>query len=692
MSFNDLRLYKKLYYVLGFLIIVIFLMGEWSLWQSSQINKRVDNLYTQEIIPLENISHLKGALYRIRDRTLRLADSLTQDEINKHKEIINTQLLRIEQELDIYDNTRLSEEEREELQRFKTNLQEYLSIIRNTFYPLLEQKAPSTMLNNILHKKAIYEFREAREALNELSEYQIKRAKLRHKHSDEIFNQQIIIIQTIIILVIVIAVYLSKKLASSILIPINKINEALQRISKSDYSKGITFSSKDEFGDMIHMLNDNIKLLQSTFKELDTLANYDPLTKLLNRRCFQKELNNCSLEYTTSNSMFAVMFIDLDNFKNINDTFGHNTGDELLLIISKRIKSQLKSSDIFARLGGDEFAIIVKNIKTHAIPGNIANKILDIIQKPFYLNEHTIFTSVSIGIYISEVNKNLTSSEIMSFADLAMYEAKNSGKSQYKYFNTSMHHKIQENSHLENSLRNAMKNKEFEIFFQPIICPRDEILYGVEALLRWKKDDTFISPMDFIPKLESSGMIIDVTYFIIEDVFQTISKISYKSIVSINLSILQFYDENFISFLRRMLHKYPKINPNLISFEITETVFAQNNDAVLSTMNLIKHIGFQFSLDDFGTGYSSLSYIKDYPISILKIDKKFVDNILYDPKSQKLLKAIILMSKSLDMTVIIEGVEDKKTLNIVTKDNIVKIQGYYYYRPLNKKDFFELFN
>jgi len=689
MLFKNLNIHKKLFSVLGFLIFIIIIVGEWSIYQSSQINKRVNDLYTQEILPLENLSNLKGALYRIRDRTLRLADSKDQLDIKKHKKIINIQKDRILKELDLYDNTRLSKKERYELKRFKDNFNEYMQIITNKIYSKLKYTYKEEDINNILFKEAIKEFREAREALNELSEYQISRAKLRHKHSNKMLSNQIFIVQAVMLFIILLSFYLSKKLTNSILIPINKINKALYHISKSDFSKSISFESKDEFGDIVYMLNDNIKLLQSTFKELDTLANYDPLTGLINRRVFTKELNSCNNKCSLKNT-FTVLFIDIDNFKNINDTYGHNTGDELLKIITKRIQSKLRQSDIFARLGGDEFAIILKNIKTTVTPGDIANKIIEVLQNPYKIEEHTLFSSVSIGIYVSDTTIKSTTDEIMSFADIAMYEAKNNGKNRYIYFDKKMYNKILQSNQLENNLRDAFKNYEFKIYYQPIIDPKTDSLYGVETLLRWERDGSIISPLEFIPKLESNGMIIDITYYIIEGVFKMITDNSFKSIVSINLSILQFYDKNFINFLKRMLNKYQSINPNNIYFEITETVFAQNNDFIFSEMKLIKHLGFNFSLDDFGTGYSSLSCLKDYPISTLKIDKSFISNILLDKKSQNLLDAIILMSKSLNLSVIIEGVENKKTLDAVTKNNHIKIQGYYYYRPMPSKEFVKM--
>ncbi|WP_457598308.1 EAL domain-containing protein [Hydrogenimonas sp.] len=680
-----MQIKTRLYLTLGGLISLVFLIGEWSLWQSAQINKRVDNIYTQEVIPLENISHLKGALYRIRDRSLRLLDAVGSTEIAHHKQMITGQVERIRKELEKFDDTRISKEERRQVERFKTSLEEYLSIIRNKIYPSLLVKSDKE-LEPVLYKEALFVFRQAREALNELSEYQIQRANLRHKHSNEIFKEQMIVIQLIIIVIIGLSGMFARMLMNSIIQPIKQINDVLTKISHEDFSRRIRITSKDELGQMSQMLNNSISMLQATFQELSILVNYDRLTNLPNRKMFQEKIEACINRCKESDELFAVMFIDVDNFKNINDTYGHTMGDKLLEVIARRIKTHIRSNDILARLGGDEFAILLQNIKNPTVPGNIANKVLDAMQKPVFIDQHTLFTSISIGIYVSD-RRHESREKILSYADIAMYAAKHSGKSKYIYFNKKMHERLESETLLESRLRDAVRDCEFKIYFQPIVEPKTGAIYGVEALLRWEKDGKAVSPSMFITKLESSGMILDVTYMVVETVFEMVDRRKFKSIVSINLSILQFYDENFLPFLKRELQKYPSVNPQKIHFEITESVFAQNNDLIFSTMELIRKLGFRFALDDFGTGYSSLSYIKEYPIDTIKIDKKFVDNLLEDVKAQELLEGIVCLASTLRLNIIVEGVEDSATLRIVTKHSRIKIQGYYFYQPMPREEF-----
>ena len=687
-NYLRLNINKRLYISFGILLLIIIILAEWSVWQSYQINKRVSNIYTQELIPLENISHIKSALYRIRDRTLRLIDTKRLDEIEKYKKIIEKQIQRIFQEIELYDDTRLSKEEKNYLQNFKKNLKEYLYIIQQDVYPYLTI-SPEEKLEKTLYKKALKEFREARESLNKLLEYQINRAKERYFISNKIFHKQLIYTQVVLFIIIILSFIFIKKFVDSVMNPIKEINNVLKKISNNDFSSSISVATEDELGEIAHMINKNIKLLQKSFKELERLANYDTLTNLPNREMFNKKLDDCIKKYHQNKEKFSLFFLDLDNFKKINDVHGHIIGDKLLEIVAKRIKNCIRKDDFLARLGGDEFALIICNIKNPTNVQNIAQKIMDSLKRPIYLEGHSINASISIGIYISQ-NENVSKERILSYADIAMYKAKNKGKSQYIFFNKDMFEEIKNDTKLDNDLRVALSKKEFELYFQPIIEPKQNNIYGTEVLLRWKHKGKLIPPNRFISKLESNGLIVDVTYWMIEEIFAMISRKKYQGIISINLSILQFFDEKFIPFLKDMIKKHPLVQPKNIHFEITESMFAKNNRLVKSMMNIIKKEGFLFSLDDFGTGYSSLSYLKDYPISTIKIDKKFVDNLLEDSKSLALFEGIIILSNKLGLTIIVEGVENESILKIVSKFLSIKVQGYYYYKPLPQKEFEKL--
>ena len=679
------RLNKRLYIAFGTLIGLIIITTQWNIWLSYQINERVKDIYTQEVKSLEDLSQIKSALYRVRDRTLRLIDANTKEEIEHHKRKIQEQIERIKQEIDSYDNTRLSSMEKRELDKFKKNLEEYLEIIKKEVYPFLTSPQKEK-LEKALYKKALKEFREARESLNNLINYQIIRAKERYQHSEEILKNEIVFTELILVIIIGLSIYYSKLVTNSIINPIREISDVLSKISQQNFSSYISVNSKDELGEISHMINKNIKLLQRTFKELNRLANFDDLTDLPNRKMFTKKLEECIEDFKKKNKKFAVMFIDIDNFKKINDIHGHFVGDKVLEIVARRVKSIIRQDDMLARLGGDEFGLILCDIQDETVIKRIAEKILDSVREPIYVNNITTQASLSIGIYVSH-KKDISQKEVLSYADIAMYKAKRQGKARYAFFNEEMYKELEEEIKIENELRNALRKREFKIYFQPIVDIENNEIYGAEALLRWEKDGEIIPPNKFIPKLESMGLIRDVTYWIIEEVFKIIKKENFQGIISINLSVLQLLDEYFVHFLKEMKEKYPSVPPSKIKFEITESVFAKNSKHIGYTMSLIEKEGFLFSLDDFGTGYSSLSYIKDYPIKTIKIDKSFVDNLVKDSKSQALLEGIIYLANKLGLNIVLEGVENKKTLEIISKYKGIKIQGYYFFKPMSYEDF-----
>jgi len=636
MNFSKDRIDKILKITFGILISLIILTTQWNIWISYQISKRVKDIYTQEVKSLENLTHIKSALYRLRDRTLRLIDANNTGEILHHRQKMDEQINRILNKIDQYNTTRLSSEEKKELENFKINLGEYLTVLQKEVYPFLNF-SPKEKLEKALYRKALKDFREARESLNRLIGYQIKRAKERYKHAEEILKQEIIFTELILLIIVIGSIYYSHRVS----------------------------------------------------RELSRLANYDDLTNLPNRKTFTKKLEECIKNYKEKDEPFAVMFIDIDDFKKINDIHGHFIGDKALEIIAKRIKSIVREEDLLARLGGDEFGLILCNVKDPKVTQKIAEKILLSTKNPINLNNTVIFISMSIGIYIP-YKKNITQTEILSYADIAMYKAKHEGKSQYIFFSEEMYREIEEEIKLENDLKSALIKREFKIYYQPIIDIQNDRIYGAEVLLRWEKDGQIIPPYRFIPKLESLGLINHVTYWIIEEVFKMINEEKFGGITSINLSILQFFDENFIHFLQLVKEKYPSVSPDKIRFEITESVFAKNSKQISHMMDLIKNEGFLFALDDFGTGYSSLSYIKDYPINTIKIDRKFIENLIHDAKSQALLDGIIFLANKIGLTVILEGIECKETLAVVSKYKNIKAQGYYYYKPMPENEFKKL--
>ena len=414
-------------------------------------------------------------------------------------------------------------------------------------------------------------------------------------------------------------------------------------------------------------------------KKLANLAKYDQLTGLANRYMFLEELELTKKESSLLNRSFAILFIDLDGFKLINDTYGHETGDEVLKEVAKRIKSIVRKNDLVSRLGGDEFTVILKSIEKEKA-AKLAKKIIKSISAPIQIDNLNLHVGASIGIYLYSGD---ISEDILAKADIAMYEVKKHGKGKYLFFDKQMEDKIKHIVNLKNSLQIAVKNKEFKNYFQPIVCSKDYKIKGVEVLLRWK-----VAPAEFIPLLEEEiELIKEVTFWQIEEIFKIAN--NFNIFFSLNLSVKILQDEDIIKFLKKISKKY-KIKPQTIHFEVTESVLAQNHLKTSHILKAIEKLNFSISLDDFGTGYSSLSYIREFPFDLLKIDKSFIDNILNFKKDLKLLEAIIYMADILGMSIILEGVESEKQIKYLKKRKNLMIQGFYFYKPMPFEEFLQI--
>ena len=410
--------------------------------------------------------------------------------------------------------------------------------------------------------------------------------------------------------------------------------------------------------------------------ELEKLAKFDTLTHLPNRFMFKEELTLTYESALLLKSHFSLLFIDLDNFKDVNDIYGHEAGDILLQTISKRFLEVVrKENDVVSRLGGDEFTIILKGIQDKKQIEKIVRKIILVANEDVKISEKIkVNVSASVGIYIFENNSDSVE-EIIANADIAMYKAKQSGKNRYVFYTNEMKQEVTNKLTLKQNLIDAFKNGEFCNYLQPIINSKTERIVGAEVLLRWKHNGELISPAYFFDTLESMDLMANVTYWQIENVikeFQNIKNIS----LSFNLSEKILHSDKIIEFLKQFQNnnKIPQL-----SFEITEHYLMSNIRIARNIITQISNLGFNILLDDFGTGYSSLAYIREFPLNVLKIDKSFVDKIPISDKDYKLFKSIIEMAKILEMKVVIEGVETYEELQLINKADYIKIQGYYYY-------------
>jgi diguanylate cyclase (GGDEF)-like protein/PAS domain S-box-containing protein len=431
-------------------------------------------------------------------------------------------------------------------------------------------------------------------------------------------------------------------------------------------------------------LYEDITERKQTEKQLITLANYDILTGLPNRALFLDRLKN-QIELAERNGhIISVMFIDLDRFKQVNDSLGHEVGDKLLKNIADKLNSCVRSSDTVARLGGDEFTIIMINIKNELVPERTAIKIIQSLKEPSFINGHEISISPSIGISMYPADGDSVA-DLIRNSDAAMYHAKELGRNNYQFYTNEMDSESLQKLTLESRLRRAIENNEFELYFQKQINIIDNIVVGYEALLRWRDESgNIISPDQFIPILEDSGMINTVGEWVITEACRCSSILSQNEShsvkVAVNLSARQFQDKNLIKHINHALNKY-KLEPDDLELEITETVLMSETASSRNALKSLHDMGCNIVLDDFGTGYSSLAYLKQFPIDIIKIDRSFIRDLLSDPSDAAICNAIRAMADSLNIDVIAEGVETKEQLDYLIANGFTTVQGYYYEKP-----------
>ncbi len=486
---------------------------------------------------------------------------------------------------------------------------------------------------------------------------------------------------------------------------LQSINKAVQNGSTFD----LTYTIKTTNGSLIDIRtrgkvrkkqNNSIKIIAVSMditqenknkQTIEKLAFYDPLTSLPNRTLLKNRIHKALQNAKREKTKLALMFLDLDHFKLINDTLGHDTGDKLLIYIAGLLKNQLRESDTASRIGGDEFVILVPKVDSLNSIHKIANKCLEALRGQHTIDEHKLYLTTSIGIATYPDNgKDLDT--LMTNADTAMYDAKNNGRNNYKFFSKNMTNFISQHLETEQDLRLAIKNKkELEIYYQPKIDTFNNTISGAEALIRWNHPTKgLIFPDEFIHIAESTGLIIEIGNWIIEKCMLDISTWNKNGIsgvkIAINLSAKQFQNDNLINHISSMIKKY-NIDPKELEFEITETLSMANIDATLTILSELKKIGVSIAIDDFGTGYSSLSYLKKFPINTLKVDKSFVMEMVDDDEDSVIVKTIISMAHSLGFQTVAEGVETKEHVEALKELKCDQLQGYFYSKAIQKNEF-----
>ena len=422
------------------------------------------------------------------------------------------------------------------------------------------------------------------------------------------------------------------------------------------------------------------------------MAHHDALTGLPNRSLFRDRLTHAMAQADRYHQRLAVMFLDLDRFKAINDTLGHNVGDQLLKIAAERLRSCVRDSDTVARLGGDEFTVIVEDIVEDHDAAAVAQKILDTLSQPFNLYGHEVFISVSVGVTLYPSDDE-NADNLLRNADSAMYRAKEFGRNNFQFYVAEMNIKARERLRLESSLRRALDRNEFMLYYQPRVSLESGRVIGAEALLRWRHPEMgLVPPSEFIPILDETGMIIPVGDWALREACRQNREWQDSGLppirVAVNLSVRQFIQKDLADTIVRALEA-ANLSAEHLEVEITEDLFLEHNQTNIITLARLKNMGIHISIDDFGTGYSSLSYLKRLPIDTLKIDQSFVRDI-GDPDNKAIASAIIAMAASLRLNVLAEGVETDEQLAFLRAQGCNEIQGFSFSHPLPADEFAQL--
>jgi diguanylate cyclase (GGDEF)-like protein len=449
--------------------------------------------------------------------------------------------------------------------------------------------------------------------------------------------------------------------------------------------------------EVITNVTDNLSVeaqLREHQERLYHLVHHDNLTSLPNRLLLQDRLQRMMVKAKRNNTYTAVLFLDLDRFKKINDTLGHEIGDKLLLEVAKRLEKCVRQSDTVARLGGDEFAVILDDLRDTKFVAVVARKILNTLSKPIFIEEYELYATSSIGISLFPDDTEEVDG-LMRCAETAMYRAKEAGKNNYQYYTADMNTRAFEFLLLESGLRKAIENNELVVFYQPLIDLSTNKLSGMEALLRWQHPERgMVSPGDFIPLAEETGLIEPIGDWILRAACQQNKKwqdAGYPPVkVSVNMSARQFSKKNLVENISNILAE-TGLKPEYLGIEITESVIMQDVKSTISKLQKLHNMGVSLAIDDFGTGYSSLSYLKLFPINDLKIDRSFVFNITTDSTDAAIALSVIVLAHSMNLNVVAEGVETMEQLELLRKQGCDVVQGFLFSRPISAEEFVPFF-
>jgi diguanylate cyclase (GGDEF)-like protein/PAS domain S-box-containing protein len=430
-------------------------------------------------------------------------------------------------------------------------------------------------------------------------------------------------------------------------------------------------------------------------EQLHHRAFYDPLTELPNRALFEDRVRHAVARSRRDGSPIAVLFLDLDDFKTVNDSLGHAAGDELLRQVAARLYDCTRASDTAARLGGDEFGVLVERLADGEVADAVAERVHDGLERPFHVLGNEIFIRASVGIATSE--EGVAADDLMRNADIAMYAAKTAGKGRSEIFRPSMHVAARKRLQLTGDLRRAVRDGNFTVQYQPLVDLEDGALLGVEALVRWQHPTLGeIPPNDFIPLAEETGLIIPIGRFVLGEAcrqakaWENAEEPDRSVYVSVNLSARQFRPAGQVVDDVRRATEEAGIHPSRLMLEITESVLMQDRELIVSELKRLRELGTRIAIDDFGTGYSALSYLRQFPIDTVKIDRSFVHDLARGASDAALVRSVVELGEALEMEIIAEGIEHRQQLDSLSELRCTVGQGFYFARPMDAEDVTEL--